>query len=110
MFGRTGDNLTLTVPVTFAEAALGARDQGADARAAPVTLRIPPGTPNGRTFRVRGKGVRPQGRHHGDLLVTVEVAVPKKLDGKAREALEEFATATAGERPAGRPARARPGG
>ena len=46
---------------------------------APVTLKIPPGTPNGRTFRVRGKGVAAQGRHPGDLLVTVEVAVPAKL-------------------------------
>jgi molecular chaperone DnaJ len=54
----------------------------------PVSLRIPPGTPNGRTFRVRGKGVRRQDSTYGDLLVTVDVRVPKDINGEAREALE----------------------
>jgi molecular chaperone DnaJ len=66
----------------------------------PVTVRIPPGTPNGRTFRVRGKGGRRRSDGlNGDLLVTVDVVVPPKLDNKAREALESFRDATAGDDP-----------
>ncbi|MCU1675150.1 MAG: chaperone protein DnaJ [Frankiales bacterium] len=91
VFGRKGDHLTLTVPVTFAEAALGA-DISLPTLDAPVTLRLPPGTANGRTFRVKGRGV-PGKTATGDLLVTVEVAVPQKLSGKAREALEAYAAA-----------------
>jgi molecular chaperone DnaJ len=59
----------------------------------PVNLRIPAGTPNGRTFRVRGKGVRRQDGTVGDLLVTVDVQVPKQLNDEAREALETFSKA-----------------
>jgi molecular chaperone DnaJ len=99
LFGRAGDNLTLTVPVTFAEAALGAELTVPTLGGAPVTLRLPAGTTNGRTFRVRGKGVpRPDGSR-GDLLVTVEVAVPTKLSPAARAAVEAFRDATAGEDP-----------
>jgi molecular chaperone DnaJ len=66
----------------------------------PVTVRIPPGTPNGRTFRVKGRGVRRRSDgFNGDLLVTVEVVVPPKLNNKAREALESFREATAGDDP-----------
>ena len=63
---------------------------------APVTLKIPPGTPNGRTFRVRGKGAPKADGTHGDLLATVEVQVPAHLTDDAREALEAYAAATAG--------------
>ena len=76
LFGRRGDNLTLTVPVSFDEAALGADIKVPTLGGAPVTVKIPPGTPNGRTFRVRGKGAARKDGHHGDLLVTVEVHVP----------------------------------
>jgi molecular chaperone DnaJ len=63
-------------------------------------VRIPAGTPNGRTFRVRGKGARRRSDGlNGDMLVTVEVVVPPKLDTKARAALESFREATAGEDP-----------
>ena len=65
----------------------------------PVSLRIPAGTPNGRTFRVRGKGVRRSDGTTGDLLVTVNVQVPKDVNGKAREALETFREVTAGHDP-----------
>jgi molecular chaperone DnaJ len=99
VFGRRGDNLTVSVPVTFPEAALGAVIKVPTLGAAPVTLKLPPGTANGRTFRVRGRGVARKDGTRGDLLVTVEVAVPQKLDGKAREALAAFADATAGEDP-----------
>jgi molecular chaperone DnaJ len=85
VFGRRGDHLTLTVPVTFTEAALGA-DVTVPTLDGTVTLKVPAGTPSGKTFRVKGRGVR-----GGDLLVTVEVSVPKKLSAKARAALETLA-------------------
>jgi molecular chaperone DnaJ len=100
LFGRKGDNLTITVPVTFDEAALGAEIKVPTLNGAPVTVKLPPGTPNGRTFRVRGRGVvRRDGQNagqRGDLLVTVEVHVPAVLDDRARKALEEYREATAG--------------
>jgi molecular chaperone DnaJ len=99
VFGRSGSNLTVTVPVTFPEAALGAEIKVPSHRGMPVSVRIPPGTPNGRTFRVRGKGVRRSDSTVGDLLVTVDVQVPKNVDGEAREALEAFRKITAGEDP-----------
>ena len=99
VFGRSGHNLTVTVPVTFPEAALGAEVKVPALRGAPVSVRIPAGTPNGRTFRVRGKGVRRPDGTNGDLLVTVSVQVPQKLTGPAREALYSFRDATAGEDP-----------
>ena len=99
LFGRRGDNLTLTVPVSFDEAALGAEIKVPTLNSAPVTLKIPPGTPNGRSFRIRGRGVaRTSGAAKGttgDLLVTVEVQVPAVLDVKARAAVEAFREATA---------------
>jgi molecular chaperone DnaJ len=88
LFGRKGDNLTLTVPVSFAEAALGADIKVPTLGGAPVTLKIPAGTPNGRSFRVRGRGVQRKDGHKGDLLVTVEVHVPAHLDEKSRAAVE----------------------
>ena len=93
IFGRSGHNLTLSVPVTFAEAALGAEIKVPTLGGSPVTLRVPPGTPNGRTFRVRGKGVRHKGGQ-GDLLVTVEVQVPTALTDEARAAVEALRDAT----------------
>jgi len=95
IFGRKDDNLTLDVPVSFDEAALGAEVKVPTLGGAPVTLRIPPGTPNGRTFRVRGKGALRKDGTRGDLLATVEVQVPAKLDPTAREALEAYRAAMA---------------
>ena len=80
VFGRSGHNLTVTVPVTFPEAALGAEIKVPAHRGAPVSVRIPAGTPNGRTFRVRGKGVRRTDGTNGDLLVTVHVQVPQHAE------------------------------
>ncbi|GAA0384456.1 molecular chaperone DnaJ [Streptomyces luteireticuli] len=99
VFGRKDDNLTVTVPVTFAEAVLGGEVKVPTLGGPPVTLRIPPGTPNGRTMRARGKGAVRKDGTRGDLLVTVEVTVPKDLSDKARDALESFREATAGEDP-----------
>src|SRR4051794_35262687 len=97
LFGRKGDNLTLDVPVAFDEAALGADIKIPTLGGAPVTLKIPAGTPNGRTFRVRGKGARRADGTSGDLLATVEVQVPAVLDQRARDAVEAYRAATAGK-------------
>ena len=93
LFGRKGDNLTLTVPVTFTEAALGADVSVPTLNGPRVTLKVGAGTPNGRTFRVRGKGVHKADGSNGDLLVTIEVQVPNQLNDTAKEALESFAAA-----------------
>ena len=98
VFGRTGDNLTLTVPVGFDEAALGAEIKVPTLTGSSVTLKLPPGTPNGRTFRVRGKGARRSDGTMGDLLATVEVQVPAVLDQPTREAVEAYRAATAGQK------------
>jgi molecular chaperone DnaJ len=96
VFGRSGPNLTVTVPVTFPEATLGAEIKVPTHRGMPVSVRIPPGTPNGRTFRVRGKGARKPDGTYGDLLVTVSVQVPDRVNGDAKEALQAYAKATSG--------------
>ncbi|MFT4011023.1 MAG: molecular chaperone DnaJ [Nocardioidaceae bacterium] len=93
LFGRKGDNLTLKVPVAFHELALGAEVKVPTLGGTPVTVRIPAGTPNGRTFRVRGKGIGKADGHTGDLLVTVEVTVPARLSDDARAAVEALRTA-----------------
>lgn len=97
VFGRKEDNLTIDVPVSFDEAALGAEIKIPTLGGAPVTLKVPAGTPNGRTFRVRGKGATRRDGSKGDLLATVEVQVPATLDPTAREALEAYRAATAGK-------------
>jgi molecular chaperone DnaJ len=98
VFGRKGEHLTVTVPVTFVEAALGATVTVPALTGDPVSLKIPAGTPTGRTFRVKGRGLAVKSKT-GDLLVTVEVAVPQRVDGKARKALDDYAAATAGNDP-----------
>jgi molecular chaperone DnaJ len=92
LFGRKGDDLTLALPVTFPEAALGTTVR-VPTMDGTVTLKIPAGTASGRTFRVRGRGVPKRSGGAGDLLVTAEVAVPKNLPAEAREALEKYAAA-----------------
>ena len=96
IFSRKGENLMITLPVTFAEAALGADIKVPTMAGDDVTVRIAPGTPNGRTLRVKGRGIT-KGSTTGDLLVTVEVQVPQHIDGKALEALKSFAEETASE-------------
>ncbi|QGN46045.1 molecular chaperone DnaJ [Micromonospora sp. WMMD558] len=93
LFGRSGDDLTLTVPITFAEAVLGT-DLRVPTLDGAVTLRVPPGTPSGRVLRARGKGVVRKDGRAGDLLVTLDVAVPATLSDEARVALETFAAQT----------------
>ena len=88
--GASGDNLTLKVPVSFDEAALGAEIKVPTLTARQVTVKVPPGTPNGRTFRVRGRGAPRKDGTTGDLLVTVEVQVPAALSAEARAAVEAY--------------------
>jgi molecular chaperone DnaJ len=90
LFGRRGDHLTITVPVTFPEAALGAK-LAVPTLDEPVTVKIPPGTESGKTLRVKGRGAPKPGGGRGDLLVTVQVAVPRKLSRAQRKLLEEYA-------------------
>jgi molecular chaperone DnaJ len=88
IFGRKGDDdLTVTVPITFAEAALGGTAR-VPTLTEPVTVKIPPGTQSGKTVRVRGRGIEKTKGSPGDLLVTFEVAVPEKLSEDERKAVE----------------------
>jgi molecular chaperone DnaJ len=88
LFGRSGKDLTIDVPITFAEAALGANVKVPTLDGEPVAIRIPPGTASGKTFRLRGRGGA------GDLLATVVVAVPDSLTAEQRAAVEALAEAT----------------
>jgi molecular chaperone DnaJ len=91
LFGRKGDNLTVKLPVTFAEAALGATVKVPTLEGAAVSVKIPAGTPSGKVLRVRGKGVTKRDGSAGDLLATVEVVVPTELSDEARDALSAYA-------------------
>jgi molecular chaperone DnaJ len=93
LFGRDGRNLTLNVPVTFPEAALGTKLRVPTLDGEAVTLKVPAGTSSGRTFRVKGRGVATT-KGSGDLLVTVEVAVPTRLSKEQKAAVEALASAT----------------
>jgi molecular chaperone DnaJ len=94
-YTRDGDNLRVHVPVTFPEAALGADIEVPTIDGDKVRVRVPAGTPSGRTLRVKGKGVKTS-KATGDLLVTIDVAVPKNLNKDAEAAVKAFAEATAG--------------
>ena len=96
VFSRKGENIHLTVPVTFTEAALGADIPVPTLEGDEVKLRIAPGTANGKTFRVKSRGVK-KGVNSGDLMVSIEVQVPQRVDGSAKKALEDFADATKSE-------------
>lgn len=91
VFERRGRyDLGLRLPVTFAEATLGTEVK-VPTLDGPVTVRIPPGTPNGRTLRVKGKGGHKPGGDRGDVMASVEVAVPQKLTKEERAILEQLA-------------------
>ena len=87
LFARDGDHLTVTVPVTFPEATLGADIKVPTLDGDPVTIRVPAGTPSGRVMRVRNRGV-PRRDGRGDLLVTIDVVVPRELNDDERLAVE----------------------
>ena len=94
VFSRKGENIALTVPVTFTEATLGGDIKVPTLSGDEVTLRIAPGTSNGRVLRVKGRGIT-KGSTVGDLLVTIEVQVPQRIEGEALDALKKYAEATA---------------
>jgi molecular chaperone DnaJ len=99
VFGRRDDNLTLTLPLSFDEAVMGATVKVPTLGGSPVSLKVPPHTTSGRTFRVKGKGATRKDGTRGDLLVTVEIAVPSSVDADATAALEAYRAATAGHDP-----------
>jgi molecular chaperone DnaJ len=92
VFGRDGANLLVTVPVRYTSAALGADIPVPTLQGDPVTLRLRPGTQSGSRHRVKGRGIAAKGGA-GDLIVTVEIAVPATLSDAEREALERLAEA-----------------
>lgn len=90
-FKRDGDNITTTVPVTFQEAYRGGEIEVGTIHG-PVRAKVPPGTDSGRTFRLRGKGVRnKKTRAYGDHLYTVEIVVPKVVSPAGEEAARRVA-------------------
>jgi len=94
IFGRQGEHLTLNVPVSFTEAALGAEIKVPTLDGLPVTVRIPAGTANGSKLRVRGKGSVRRDGTKGDLMLTLEVQVPHDLTDEQKEKLQEFNSAS----------------
>lgn len=98
VFTRKDDNLTITVPISIAEAALGGEVSVPVLTGSALKLKVPAGTTSGKTFRIKGRGVE-HGKRVGDLLVTVEIAVPQKLSKAARSALEDFQKATENDDP-----------
>lgn len=99
VFSRKDENLLLTLPVTFPEAALGADVPVPTLSGEEVTLRLPAGTANGKTLRIKGRGITRKDGGAGDLLVTIEVSVPQRVDGKAKKALESYQQETKGADP-----------
>lgn len=95
IFQRQGEHLTLTVPVTFSEAALGAEIKVPTLDGLPVKVKIPPGTANGAKLRVRGKGATRRDGSLGDIILTIEVKVPHDLTAEQRAKLQEYSTASA---------------
>ena len=98
VFERDGLNLRVDVPVTFVEATLGATIEVPTLGGEPVRLRVAPGTPSGRVLRVKGRGVE-TAKGTGDLLATVQVAVPSHLSAAAEKALADFAAELPQENP-----------
>jgi molecular chaperone DnaJ len=93
LFGRDGTNLTVRVPITFAEAVLGANIDVPTLEGPPVTVKLRPGTQSGTRHRVRGKGIAAK-KTHGDLIVTVDVQVPTELSDQQRAAVEALAASS----------------
>jgi len=95
LFERRGSDLVIDVPVTYAEAALGATLEVPTPYGGRVSLKVPPGTQDGRQLRIRGQGApKLKGDGKGDLIARLRLTVPKKLTKKEREALEEFQKAS----------------
>jgi len=89
IFSRKGENLLLTLPVTFVEATLGADLKVPTLGGEDVTVRLAAGTPTGRVLRVKGRGIT-KGHTVGDLLITIDIQVPRRVEGDALEALKKY--------------------
>ena len=94
LFKRDENNLLMTLPVTFTEATLGADIAVPTMSGEEVKVRLAPGTPNGKKLKIKDQGIH-RNHEQGDLILTIEVQVPQRVDGKAKKALEDFAEATA---------------
>lgn len=92
VFGRKGRHLTISVPISYADVVLGSKVSVPTISGKKVTLKIPAGTPAGKVFRVKGKGVKSK-KKTGDLLVTIDISVPANLTPEQREAVEGLAKA-----------------
>jgi molecular chaperone DnaJ len=91
-FKREGLDLIAHVPINIAQATLGSRVSVKTLDGKKVAIRIPPGTPNGKRFRVRGQGIQREGAQ-GDLIVEADVTVPESLNPEQEKAMKEFAEA-----------------
>jgi len=98
VYTRDGNNLLMTLPVTFTEAVLGADISVPTLSGEDVKVRLAPGTPNGKVLRVKGRGIT-SNSHSGDLMITVEVHVPQRIENEAKDALMKYAELTAKETP-----------
>ncbi len=92
VFGRRGDDVTMRVPVSYAEAALGTKLTVPTPSGGSKTIKVPAGTADGRTFRIRGEGAPTRGNASGDLLVTVDLVVPERLNRKQKQLIEQLAS------------------
>lgn len=92
-FIREENNIRIHLPVSFAEAALGATVEVPTLTGERVKMKVPAGTSSGRTLRLKGRGVK-TAKATGDLLATIDVVVPQKLNAEAQEAVQAFAAAT----------------
>ena len=90
VFARKDDNIAVTGPVGFDDVALGGQVKVPLPLGGTKTLKLPAGTSNGRTFRIRGEGAPRKDGSKGDLLATVSVQVPAELSAEAREAVEKY--------------------
>ena len=91
VYGRRGDNVTIAVPLSYAEAALGTQLTVPTPTGGSKTIKVPAGTADGRTFRIRGEGAPKRGNGQGDLLVTVDLEVPEQLTRKQKQLVEQLA-------------------
>jgi molecular chaperone DnaJ len=91
LFGRRGDDVTLEVPISYSEAALGTKVTVPTPHGSTRTIKIPSGTTSGRTFRIRGEGAPKKGGGQGDLLVTARIEVPAKPSKEQKKLLEQLA-------------------
>ncbi|MGP5153586.1 DnaJ C-terminal domain-containing protein [Glutamicibacter ardleyensis] len=97
-FKREENNIRVHVPITFDEAALGAKIHVPTLDGEEVAMKVPAGSNSGRTLRLKGRGVKTS-KATGDMLIVLDVVIPQNLNDKAKAAIEEFAAATEGEDP-----------